>query len=270
MKIALIGAGNVATHLGVALQKAGHELVQVYSRTEASASVLAERLDTGYTNRVEDISREAEVYIVALKDTVLEALAGQLVKGREKGLFVHTAGSMPLKIWEGLTPHYGVFYPMQTFSKQCPVDFATIPFFIEASGEAELHLLRRLASQLSTKVYEITSEQRRYLHLAAVFACNFTNHMYALSEHLLQKQGIPFEVMLSLTDETAGKIHHLSPEQAQTGPAVRYDENVIRKHLELLAEEPEIQDLYEKISKSIHNRLSSEAPKAAKENAEIV
>ena len=99
----------------------------------------------------------------------------------------------------------------------------------------------------------MTSGQRRYLHLAAVFACNFANHMYALSSHILEKQGIPFEVMLPLIDETAGKVHELSPTQAQTGPAVRYDENVISKHLEMLADEESLQELYEKISKSIHN-----------------
>lgn len=257
MKIALIGAGNVATHLGVALQQAGHELVQVYSRTEASASCLATRLSTAYTIRMEDVCRDAEMYVVALKDAALEEWVGPLVKGREQALFVHTAGSIPLSIWEGLTPRYGVFYPMQTFSKQRPVDFGTVPFFIEASGAAELQVLHELAAQLSERVYEISSEQRRYLHLAAVFACNFTNHMYALSEQILRKQGIPFDVMLSLTDETARKIHQLSPGQAQTGPAIRYDKNVIGKHLDLLSDDPEMQELYEKISKSIHNRLSS-------------
>ena len=142
---------------------------------------------------------------------------------------------------------------MQTFSKQREVDFNTVPFFIEASAPAEVELLRMVAVRLSPKVYEVTSGQRRYLHLAAVFACNFANHMYALSSHILEKQGIPFEVMLPLMDETAGKVHELSPTQAQTGPAVRYDENVISKHLEMLADEESLQELYEKISKSIHN-----------------
>ena len=123
----------------------------------------------------------------------------------------------------------------------------------EASAPAEVELLRMVAVRLSPKVYEVTSGQRRYLHLAAVFACNFANHMYALSSHILEKQGIPFEVMLPLIDETAGKVHELSPTQAQTGPAVRYDENVISKHLEMLADEESLQELYEKISKSIHD-----------------
>lgn len=253
MKIVLIGAGNVATHLGRALQEAGYEVVQVYSRTEESASVLAGKLSAEYTVDIDMIRRDADLYIVALKDTALQELAGRLVKGREQALFVHTAGSMPMDLWKGYALRYGVLYPMQTFSKQREVDFRTVPFFIEASSAGDLQLLHEVAGRLSPKVYEATSGQRKYLHIAAVFACNFTNHMYALSSHILEKQGIPFEVMLSLIDETARKVHELSPVQAQTGPAIRYDENVINKHLELLADAPPVQELYEKISKSIHN-----------------
>lgn len=253
MKIVLIGAGNVATHLGIALQKAGCLILQVYSRTEESASALADRLLVDYTIVPDEIRRDADLYIVALKDAVLRQLAPVLVKGREQALFVHTAGSIPMDLWKGLVKRYGVLYPMQTFSKQREVDFNTVPFFIEASAPAEVGVLRMVAVRLSPKVYEVTSGQRRHLHLAAVFACNFANHMYALSSHILEKQGISFEVMLPLIDETAGKVHELSPTQAQTGPAVRYDENVISKHLEMLADEESLQELYEKISKSIHN-----------------
>lgn len=254
-KIVLIGAGNVATHLGVALQKAGYEVLQIYSRTERSASILAAKLSVAYTACIENIRRDADVYIVALKDTALQELAPRLVEGREGALFVHTAGSMPMELWKGLTGRYGVLYPMQTFSKQCQVDFRTIPFFIEASAPHELRLLHELAGKLSRKVYEITSQQRKHLHLAAVFACNFANHMYALSAEILKRQDLPFEVMLPLIDETARKVHQLSPAEAQTGPAIRYDENVINKHLALLADDPLLQELYEKISKSIHNTL---------------
>jgi predicted short-subunit dehydrogenase-like oxidoreductase (DUF2520 family) len=141
---------------------------------------------------------------------------------------------------------------MQTFSKRREVDFSEVPFFVEADGEETLQELKELAGRLSPNVREATSEQRRSLHLAAVFACNFTNHMYALCDRLLQKHGLPFEVMLPLIDETARKVHELKPHEAQTGPAVRYDENVIGKHLSLLADDPECQELYEKISKSIY------------------
>lgn len=241
----------MATRLGIALQQAGYGIVQVYSRTEASASALAGKLSVDYTVTVDAICRDADMYIVALKDTALQELAGSLVRGREHALFVHTAGSMPMDIWKEAV-RYGVLYPMQTFSKQREVDFRTVLFFIEASSADDLRQLRELAGRLSPKVYEVNSEQRRYLHIAAVFACNFANHMYALSAELLEKHGIPFEVMLPLVDETARKVHELTPLQAQTGPAIRYDENVINKHLSMLEDEPSVRELYEKISRSIH------------------
>ena len=253
IKIVLIGAGNVSTRLGIALQQAGYPILQVYSRTEESASALAAKLSTDYTTATDGIRKDADLYIVALKDTALQQLAPTLVKDRQHALFVHTAGSMPMELWKGLTPRYGVLYPMQTFSKQRDVDFSALPFFIEASSPAELNLLHEVASALSSKVHEASSDQRRHLHLAAVFACNFVNHMYALSAQILEKHGIPFEVMLPLTDETARKIHELSPMQAQTGPAVRYDRNVIDKHLEMLADENTLHELYKSISESIHS-----------------
>lgn len=252
MKIVLIGAGNVATHLGKILQQSGYELLQVYSRTVESAAELASMLSVNYTTSLEEIRQDADLYIVALKDSALQELLPALVKDKEQALFVHTAGSMPMDIWKGYVSHYGVLYPMQTFSKKREVDFATVPFFVEANDAMGWTTLKELAGKLSPKVYEATSEQRKYLHLAAVFACNFTNHMYALSAHLLDQHSLSFEVMLSLIDETAKKVHELPPVKAQTGPAIRYDENVINKHLDLLSDDPDIKELYEKISKSIH------------------
>ena len=249
-RIALVGAGNVATHLGIALQQAGWQIAQVYSRTEASASELGNRLQVPYVTSLEAICTDADIYIVSVKDDALPVLIPELVKGRD-GLFVHTAGSVPMNVWKDHTPCYGVLYPMQTFSKQKPVDFSKVPFFLEGDGEETLVQLRELASSLSGLVYDATSEQRMALHMAAVFACNFTNHMYALSAHLLEKNGLPFEAMLPLIDETARKVHDLAPKAAQTGPAIRKDMNVMNKHLDMLADEPGLKELYEKISKSI-------------------
>ena len=250
-RITLIGAGNVATHLGVALQQAGWETVQVYSRTSASAQELASRLEIGYTTSLEELCTDADIYLVMVKDAVLQELIPSVVKGREKALFVHTAGSMPMGVWEGHAARHGVLYPMQTFSKVREVDFASVSFFVEANGEAELALLKEMAAALSPKVYEATSSQRTYLHMAAVFACNFTNHMYALSARLLEKNGLPFDAMLPLIDETARKVHELHPLVAQTGPAVRGDENVMGKHLDMLMDEPDIKEIYKIISRSI-------------------
>ena len=191
--------------------------------------------------------------MVAVKDAVLQELIPVLVKGREEALFVHTAGSMPMAVWQGLALRHGVFYPMQTFSKGRSVDFDSVSFFVEANNQIDTETLKSLAKTLSPKVYEATSEQRMYLHMAAVFACNFTNHMYALSAHMLKKHGLPFESMLPLIDETARKVHELQPLEAQTGPAVRRDVNVMNKHLEMLVEEPKIRNIYKIISDNIQD-----------------
>lgn len=253
MKIILIGAGNLATRLGIALKGAGEEVMQVYSRTEESASRLGHLLGVPWTISLEQLYDGADLYIASVKDAALPHLIPQIVRKREEALFVHTAGSLPLSVWAGSATRYGVLYPMQTFSKEREVDFSSIPIFLEASSTKDLNLLHSLADKLSRSVYEANSSQRQALHLAAVFACNFTNYMYTVSEQLLTEAGLPFEVMLPLIDETAAKVHILKPEKAQTGPAMRYDENVIGKHLTALATHPAWQQLYEQISKNIHH-----------------
>lgn len=254
MKIALIGAGNLATNLGRALVDAGHMVCQVYSRTQASADTLAVKLGSRGVSRLDEVVTDAQLYVVALKDSALAEVLPLLLQGRTHALWVHTAGSVPMSIWKeyGLK-HYGVLYPMQTFSKAREVDFAEIPFFLEASGKMEMDILKSVASSVSHRVYEADSEQRRYLHLSAVFACNFTNAMYAASARLLEDHGLSFEVMLPLIDETARKVHTLHPSEAQTGPAVRYDRNVIDKHLAMLDEHPQYKELYELTSRIIHD-----------------
>ena len=256
MKIVLIGAGNLATHLGKALHAAGHDMVQVFSRTMQSAETLASLLDAEPLTDMAQVRDDADVYIFSVKDSALEQLISQLCGG-EKKVFLHTAGSMPMSVFGGKALHYGVLYPMQTFSKQREVDFSIIPCFIEANDEFAQKQIEGLAVQISHRVYQLSSEDRRYLHLSAVFACNFANHCYAVSQELLQQHGIPFDVMLPLIDETAAKVHGMTPKEAQTGPAVRYDENVIGKQIRLLENQPYFQKIYDCMSKSIHE-LESE------------
>lgn len=256
MKIVLIGAGNLATHLGKALHAAGHDMVQVFSRTMQSAEALASLLDAEPLTDISQVRDDADVYIFSVKDSALEQLISQLCGG-EKKVFLHTAGSMPMSVFRGKALHYGVLYPMQTFSKQREVDFSIIPCFIEANDEFALKQIEGLAGQISHRVYQLSSEDRKYLHLSAVFACNFANHCYAASQKLLQQHGIPFDVMLPLIDETAAKVHGMTPKEAQTGPAVRYDENVIGKQIQLLENQPYFQKIYDCMSKSIHE-LESE------------
>ena len=251
MKIVLIGAGNLATHLGKALHAAGHDMVQVFSRTMQSAETLASLLDAEPLTDMAQVRDDADVYIFSVKESALEQLISQLCGG-EKKVFLHTAGSMPMSVFRGKALHYGVLYPMQTFSKQREVDFSIIPCFIEANDEFALKQIEGLAGQISHRVYQLSSEDRKYLHLSAVFACNFANHCYAASQELLQQHGIPFDVMLPLIDETAAKVHGMTPKEAQTGPAVRYDENVIGKQIQLLENQPYFQKIYDCMSKSIH------------------
>ena len=256
MKIVLIGAGNLATHLGKALHAAGHDMVQVFSRTMQSAETLASLLDAEPLTDMAQVRDDADVYIFSVKDSALEQLISRLCGG-EKKVFLHTAGSMPMSVFGGKALHYGVLYPMQTFSKQREVDFSIIPCFIEANDEFAQKQIEGLAVQISHRVYQLSSEDRRYLHLSAVFACNFANHCYAVSQELLQQHGIPFDVMLPLIDETAAKVQGMTPKDAQTGPAVRYDENVIGKQIQLLENQPYFQKIYDCMSKSIHE-LESE------------
>ncbi len=232
MRVVLIGRGRLATNLLPALQQAGHEVSSINSRT------------------LENLPEEADVFIIAVKDSALQEVICRATKGREQQLFVHTAGSMPMSLFEGYTNRFGVFYPMQTFSKERLVSFADIPVFIEGDNA----VLRPLAESITHSVYELSSADRKYLHLSAVFACNFVNHCYALSAELLEKHGIPFSVMLPLIDETALKVHQLHPLEAQTGPAVRYDENVIRMQSSLLADSPSLQEIYNLLSVSIHRK----------------
>ena len=239
MKVVLIGRGRLATNLEHALLTAGHEVVSVNSRT------------------LESLPFEADVFIVAVKDAALADVIRAATKGRENQLFVHTAGSMPMDLFEGLTAHYGVFYPMQTFSKERMVDFNDISVFLETNDVVSMERLKKLAATLTTHIYELDSEGRKHLHLAAVFACNFVNHCYALSAEVLAAKDLPFSVMLPLVDETAQKVHEMAPKEAQTGPAVRGDQNVMQMQANMLADHPAVKQIYEALSNDIM-RVASE------------
>ncbi len=250
MDIVFVGAGRVATHLAKAMSKGGHRVLAVYSRTLASASSLAEAVGCAATDRIEALPKQADAYILSVKDSALPDVISSLQKGREQQVFLHTAGSMPMTIF-GSQAHCGVLYPMQTFSKEKAVDFSRVHLFIEASDQPTLALSREIAESLSPHVHELSSDERRYLHLAAVFACNFANHCYALSAQILEAHGLPFEAMLPLIEETAQKVETLHPRDAQTGPAVRRDANVMERQKALLADHPLMQQIYDIMSKSI-------------------
>lgn len=254
MKVVIVGSGNVATHLSLAIASLeGIEICQVYSPTEAHAEILAERLNCDFVTDPTQIRKDADVYLFALKDQALETVIRAVPANN--GLWLHTSGSMPMQVFAGYTERYGVLYPLQTFSKSREISFRGIPLFIECHREEDKNCLEELARRLSGKVCELSSEKRRSLHLAAVFACNFTNHIYALAEEILAKEGLSRDYLFPLIDETAAKVHELPAQEAQTGPAIRYDENIINKHLGMLADDPDVQTLYRLLSQSIHKKV---------------
>ena len=167
-------------------------------------------------------------------------------------VFMHTAGSMPMSMFEQHADHYGVLYPMQSFSKKRALDFHEIPCFLEWNDSRAEEVIKKLAGCVSDAIYEADSDERKHLHLAAVFASNFVNHCYEMTSQLLEKYDLPFDVMLPLVDETASKVHEMKPREAQTGPAVRYDENVMNMHMKMLDDEPLMKKIYETMSQSIH------------------
>ena len=255
MKIVFIGAGNLATRLSLAMQRVGMQIGQVYSHTEASARQLATRLGCPWTNDLSALQEDGDLYVFSLKDTVLSDVISKVKPNN--GMWVHTAGSMSMSVFEGYAQRFGVLYPLQTFSKGRNVNFDVIPIFLEANTDKNADYLKNIASALSENVRFMSSEKRRSLHLAAVFACNFTNHIYTLSYKLLENESIPADVLLPLIDETVSKIHSMPPAAAQTGPAIREDENVINKHLAML-DDPDMQAIYRLLSQSIHKEAQNE------------
>lgn len=255
--VTLIGAGNLATQLGKALKSAGIIVNMVYSRREENAYALARILECNYTNKIERLPIESDLYILATSDkahsTVLKSL-----KFKPKNL-VHTAGSISLDSLAGTSNEIGVFYPLQTFTKDRDVEFCRLPILIEASSPAFENKLQRLALKLTNKVELVSSEKRKQLHLAAVFACNFVNHLYALSESILASEKLDFKLLQPLIEETAEKVKILSPQKAQTGPAVRMDMSVINAHETLIKEKcPDLINIYSLLSQSIYKTASGD------------
>jgi len=247
--IALIGAGNVATHLGKALTASGCNIVQIYGRTEEPARQLADKLSATFTIDISNISKDADIYIIAVKDEAIEDITDQI--NISDKLIVHTSGSISMDVLKKASGNYGVLYPLQTFSKNAEINFKMVPVCIEANTGLNENSLLSLARDISDNVHLINTQQRKLLHLAAVFACNFSNHMYSIAEDILKRENLEFEMLKPLIMETARKIEVNSPGNVQTGPAKREDRKIMDKHLEDLTGSPTYRDLYKLISKSI-------------------
>lgn len=249
LNFSFIGAGNLAFHLAKALHSKGFQINQIYNRTESSAKELAEITEAKFTSSLSEIDSATDIYVVAVKDSAIGEVLSQI--NFQDKLVVHCSGSQSISVLKKYTKNFGVIYPLQTFSKKREVIFSDIPVFIEANSPENLKILRKIACAISEKVSMADSEQRQLLHISAVFACNFVNHLYLIASELLKTKNISFDVLKPLILETALKVQELQPFEAQTGPAVRFDKNVIDKHLEKLADAEEYRQLYELVSKSI-------------------
>mgnify|MGYP003641608006 CR=1 FL=1 len=244
IRVSILGAGNVAAHLFHAFLEAPTvELVQVYSRNDHSLKPFAAKVDT--TTDL-NMLKKADVYIIAISDDAIAKFSLQLKNS--ESLVVHTSGGVDMDVLSA-TVRKGVFYPLQTFTKNKKVDFKTIPICIEAQHNSDLVLLEKLAAAISNEVFIVNSKQRASLHIAAVFVNNFTNHMYHIGHTICAENTVPFEILAPLIQETAKKILDLAPYKAQTGPAKRNDTQTIAKHIAQLSDTNK--ELYELITKSI-------------------
>ncbi|MFO7979089.1 MAG: Rossmann-like and DUF2520 domain-containing protein [Bacteroidales bacterium] len=251
-KVVVLGAGNVATHLALAMKEAGLQIVQVYSRTQQSAGVLARKLDCSFVTELDNLAQGADLYLLSVSDDVIENIAAQLPF--KDALLVHTSGSTSLDALNAAGSRTGVLYPLQTFSKNVPVRLSEVPLCLETRSREDMQLLDHLASTLSHSVFHIASEKRRLLHVAAVFVCNFTNHMYTLGADLVNSGGLPFDMLRPLIAETARKAMNSSPQDLQTGPAIRQDQKTLQAHNELLHGLQDMQNLYNFVTQSIIHR----------------
>lgn len=255
-RIVIIGAGNVATHLAKACQGAGHQILAICSRNIENVQLLAAAISCECLalDRLEHLP-EADFYLISTSDSAISTIVEHWPAHCKKGIVAHTAGSIPLGILSSMQSRVGVIYPLQTFSKERNVDFQKIPCFVEGdSTETEAQLMA-LAQSITQLVQPLSSEQRKVLHIAAVFACNFVNHLYDIAVGIAQEQGINPDWLQPLIEETAAKVANLSPRAAQTGPAVRGDQTVLHKQSEMLEHKPELQQLYQLLSQSIYQKF---------------
>ncbi len=249
-KICLVGSGNVGTNLGINLKQKGIEIVQVISRNINNAKALALKLEANYSSQISEFDRRCNTIIFSVSDDAIKPLLQSV--NFENRLLIHTAGSVSAEIFAEYSDYYGVLYPLQSFKKADFTNFLEIPLFIEGNREESNERIGNIGSQLSNKVYDADSEMRLRIHVAAVFACNFTNHMYHISHNLIKDMPINFDVFAPLIRKTAEQaIRAGNPEETQTGPAIRNDKGTMKKHLNELKQNESLAELYKFMSNRI-------------------
>lgn len=248
-KIVILGAGNVSTHFVSSLLQAKFNIVQIFSRTKSSAEKLGKKYNIKYTDNINSLNSDADVFLFLLSDTGIKETANKF-PFKDKMLF-HSSGSIPISIFKKLTDNYGVIYPFQTFKKEIDIDFRKVPLCIEYSNSRTKIFLDSFINQLGCKSYLLNSEQRKTLHIAAVFACNFMNHTVHVGETILADNKINKEILKPLLEQSFKNIINFGAENVQTGPAVREDIDIIKNHLEHLQNEPELKNIYKNLTENI-------------------
>lgn len=253
-KVTLIGVGNLGRNLLYQLIKSKIEIDQVISRSKSTADIIEKEFNVPATDCLEEIHRGSDLYILSIPDDEMSSVLASLKT--EGKLLVHTSGSLAMNILSDASENFGVFYPLQSFSKEKMIDLSGIPVCLEANSKRNLELLAGLASKLSGKIYYLNSEQRQVAHVAAVFANNFVNNMYHAASDILHEHDIPFDILLPLIRETAEKVSHRHPAEVQTGPAVRNDQGIIGGHLAFLDKFPELKEVYARLTENIIRKVN--------------
>lgn len=250
MNIVIIGTGNVATITGRLILQSGHDIIEVYGRNETAALALAQSLEANAVTHTKAITKEADLYIIAVSDDAIKKIvSGLFVKDK---IIVHTSGAVSKEVLKEASINYGVLYPLQSLRKEM-IHLPVIPLFIDGSDDEVKSTLLSFASTLSNIVQEANDLQRLKLHIAAVFSSNFTNHLYALTETFCKHEQIDFKALYPLISETAERLKQYSPAQMQTGPAIREDRSTIEKHLEILNAYPHLKNIYTTLSENIRS-----------------
>ncbi len=252
MLFTIIGSGNVATHVAMALTQNKHQILQVYSRNFNNAQTLASKINAKAISSLSQIHQNVEAIILAVSDDAVSVVLKELsFIHSHNPIIIHTSGTLPITVLSATASNYGVLYPLQTLSKNVEINFLNVPIVVEANNPETQQTLLQIANSISNMVYTINSHQRKTLHIAAVFACNFTNYFYAIADDLLQQNQLSFEMLKPLIKETANKIQTHAPENVQTGPAQRNDKKIMEAHLSTLSQQPNYQLLYKLISEGI-------------------
>jgi len=248
MKVVILGSGNVATVLGRKIRAAGHAIVQVTGRNETAVRSLAEELHAAPNIRPGGVDHSADIYLAALSDKALHELH-QWLKLNKK-MIVHTAASVSKDVLAGVSKNYGVLYPLQTLRKEQP-NLPDIPFLVDGNTADDLALVQDFAYSLSEKVEVADDAYRLKIHVAAVLVSNFTNHLYTLASDFCTQKGVAFSMLQPLIEETAQRLRSLTPQESQTGPAIRHDDATIARHLDMLQDHPELEKIYELFTENL-------------------